>query len=466
MNNRARSLGTVFLGAFIILIINLTYLQVFAANKILSHPENKRALAKEASIERGKIFSADNRILADNMMGENIYVRTYPEGETASAIIGFNSIKYGRAGIELAYNDYLLGKREAASVEDYVKGIAGEKIPGNDIILTINYSLQKEAFEALGNNRGAIVVLEPKTGAVLAMATTPAFNPNTLDEDWEILINDSSAPLINRAIQGLYPPGSSFKIITASAAIDSGIAAFDSIYKSPGEIEVHGNIVSNYKKKDLGEIPLGEAFALSANTVFAQIGLDLGADKLVKYAEGFGLNHQIPFNLPVKTSSIPAPKKMDDVDIAWSAIGQADVLVTPLQMALVGSSIANEGTAMKPFLVKEIRDHNGALIKKFESKKWLKPIDEATATEMTDMMLKAVEDGTGKAAQIPNISVAGKTGTAEVANGDPHAWFIGFAPAQNPKIVVAVIVENGGLGSKGAAPLAKRVIQKALTLTK
>ncbi len=466
MNKRSRSLGTVFLGAFIILIINLTYLQVFAANKISSHPGNKRALAKEASIERGKILSADNRILADNRIGENIYVRTYPEGETASAIIGFNSIKYGRAGIELTYNDYLLGKREVTSIEDYIKGIAGEKIPGNDIILTINYSLQKEAFEALGNNRGAIVALEPKTGAVLAMATTPAFNPNTLDEDWETLINDSSAPLINRAIQGLYPPGSSFKIITASAAIDSGTTAFDSIYKSPGEIEVHGNIVSNYKKEDLGEIPLDKAFALSANTAFAQIGLDLGADKLVKYAEGFGLNHQIPFNLPVKTSSIPAPKKMDDVDVAWGAIGQADVLVTPLQMALVGSSIANEGTVMKPFLVKEIRDHRGIIVKSFEGKKWLKPIEQTTAKEIAEMMIKTVEEGTGEAAQISNISVAGKTGTAEVANSDPHAWFIGFAPAQNPKIVVAVIVENGGLGSKGAAPLAKRVIQKALTLTK
>ncbi len=462
MNRRARALGILFSVAFVILVINLTYLQVIAARKTLLHPENKRALAKEASIERGKIFSADGELLAGNIASENIFIRTYPQGETVSALIGFNSLTYGRAGIELAYNDYLLGKHEISSIEDYVGEILGKKIPGNDIALTINFSLQKEAFDALSNNRGAIVALDPKTGAILAMATSPTFNPNNIDENWAFLAKDPSACLINRGIQGLYPPGSSFKIVTASAAIDSVMTSPDSIYKGPGEIKIYGNVVSNYDKKDFDEVSLSEAFIFSVNTVFAQVGLDLGAKRLAEYAESFGLNHKIPFDLPVNMSTMPSPSEMDEVDIAWSSIGQANVLVTPLQMALVGASVANEGIIMKPFLVEEIRDHNGNVIKWFGSEKWLEPINEVTAREITKMMLKVVEDGTGKAAQISGVKVAGKTGTAEVANNEPHAWFIGFAPAEAPQVVVVVIVENGGQGGKVAAPIAKKIIQKAL----
>jgi len=465
VNKRLGSLGILFSIAFVMLIINLTYLQVFTARKILSHSENKRALAQEATIERGKILSSDDKLLADNIAVENGYVRTYPQGEITSALIGFNSSTYGRTGIELVYNDYLLGQHEISSIEDYFKELSGEKIPGNDITLTLNLSLQRESFEALGNNKGAVVALDPKTGAVLAMATSPTFDPNNIDENWSVLVKDSTAPLINRGIQGLYPPGSSFKIITSSAAINSGAAAPDSVYESPGEIKIHGNIISNYEKKDLGDITFSEAFALSANTVFAQIGVELGAEQLVDCAEGFGLNHQIPFDLSTKTSKIPSADKMDDVDIAWSAIGQADVLVTPLQMALAGSSIANKGIAMKPFLVKEVRDHRGIIIKELEGKKWLKPIDEATASEIKNMMIKVVEDGTGKAAQISDVSVAGKTGTAEVSTGEPHAWFVGFAPAEDPQIVVAVLVENSGQGGRAAAPIAKKIIQKALRVT-
>ncbi|MDO8886811.1 penicillin-binding transpeptidase domain-containing protein [Candidatus Oleimmundimicrobium sp.] len=462
MNKRLYTLGIFFSIVFVVLIINLTYLQVFAAHKIVSHPENKRSLAKDASIERGKIFSSDGELLADNTVVNNTYVRIYPQEKITSALVGFNDITYGRAGIELTYNDYLLGRRTMVSAEDYIKKITGDKVPGNDVTLTINFPLQKEAFELLADKRGAIVVLNPKTGAILAMATNPTFDPNNINENWTNLIKDSSAPLINRGAQGLYPPGSSFKIITASAAVDSGISSPASIYKGPGEIKISGNTISNYDKKDFGEIPLNEAFALSVNTVFAQIGLELGAKQLVEYAENFGFNHKIPFDLSVNTSTIPSPNKMDEVALAWSSVGQANVLATPLQMALAGASIANKGTIMKPCLIKEIRDHNDILIRKFESKKWLKPISEASAIEITDMMIKVVEDGTGKAAQIPNVKVAGKTGTAEVANDAPHAWFIGFAPAENPQVVVVVIIENSGYGGKVTAPIAKKIIQKAL----
>lgn len=465
MNRRLRLMGLFFSLSFFLIILNLSYLQAFAAKRILSNPANRRALAEEAQVERGRILSADGTILAESVASNGSFKRLYPLGETASCVIGFNSIKYGRSGIELAFNDFLLARSGDDTAQDFFDRLAGNDPPGNDIILSIRLPVQRVAEAALEGKVGAILAIDPRTGEVLAMATNPTFDPMLLDDSWSALIDDPSSPLLNRATQGLYPPGSSFKMLTAAAALDSGKATLSSIYPAPSELKVGGNIVSNYDKKDYSALSLKSAFALSANTVFAQVGLDLGAKDLVDYAERFGFNRGIDFELAVKESQIPKAAEMDEVELAWTAVGQAKLLVSPLQMALCASAIANDGRIMKPFLVKEILRLSGESIFRAEPKELGRPIGPLAAAAVSEMMVEAVKSGTGAAARIDGVLVAGKTGTAELAKGEPHGWFVGFAPADRPRVAVVVLLENGGQGGRVSAPLAKLVLKEALKET-
>jgi len=463
VNKRIRRLTTMFIVALTALALNLGYLQVLAAQRITSHSRNTRGLEKELSIERGLIISADGQILAENEKRDGRYYRRYPAGDLTAHLVGFNHIKYGRSGLEACFNDLLLGKKGAASLEDYFHRIIEEE-PGNDLILTIDLEIQRKAAQALGNRRGAVVALDPGTGAILAMVTYPRYDPNRLDEIWEEINQDPSSPLLNRTTQGLYPPGSSFKIITASAALEEKICAPSSIYDGPKELRVYGSKVTNYRDQGYGTMTFKEAFEVSCNTIFAQIGLQLGAEKLVESAQRFGLNRTIPFELPTEKSQILTAGKMDPVMLAWSAVGQGKTLVTPLQMALVTSAVANDGVVTRPFLVKEVRDYKGQSVKSTPiTRPWARPISRETAKTVIDLMVGVVEHGTGKAAQIPGVRVAGKTGTAESIKGKKtHAWFVAFAPADDPQLVVAVVVEHGGTGGKVAAPIAREVIEATL----
>ncbi|MDI6891657.1 MAG: penicillin-binding transpeptidase domain-containing protein [Actinomycetota bacterium] len=463
MNKRIRRLTITFIVALTALALNLGYLQALAAQRIASHPRNTRGLEKELSIERGLIISADGQVLAENEERDSRYYRHYPAGDLTAHLVGFNNIKYGRSDLEARFNDLLLGRKGVTSLEDYFHRIIEEE-PGNDLILTIDLEIQRKAAQALGNRRGAVVALDPKTGAILAMVTYPRYDPNRLDETWEKINRDTSSPLLNRATQGLYPPGSSFKVITASAALEEKICAPSSIYDGPKELQVHGSKVTNYRDQGYGIMTFKEAFEVSCNTIFAQVGLQLGAEGLVKSAQGFGLNRAVPFELPTKESQIPTAGEMDPVMLAWSAVGQGKTLVTPLQMALVTSAVANDGVIMKPFVVKEARDYKGQSIKSTPlARPWARAISRETAETVADLMVGVVEHGTGKAAQIPGVRVAGKTGTAESIKGKKtHAWFVAFAPADDPQLVVAVVVEHGGTGGKVAAPIAREVIEATL----
>jgi peptidoglycan glycosyltransferase len=476
MNKQIRRLGLLFTIAFLALCLNLTYLQVWAASKIVSHPRNTRGIAKELSVERGQIVASDGLIIAESKRSGRNYQRRYPEKGLYAHLTGYYSLRYGRSGLERIYNEELLGKREISSLDDYLQNLMEGRERGHTIVLTIDSRLQKVASEALGNQRGAVVVLNPKTGEVLVMISNPSFNPNPLasldpkvaTRSWEGLSVDPQKPLINRAIQEWYPPGSTFKIVTTAAALESGIADPTTVFNCTGRLKLPltSHTIRDFGGKSHGEISLEDALRASCNNTFGELGLRLGKDKLVYYSERFGINKEIPFELPVTESIIPTD--LDAPSTALSAIGQKDVRITPLQMALISCAIANDGEIIKPHLVKEIRDYNGKIIREFESEKWLKAISSENASIMTEMLKRVVESGTGKAAMISGIEVAGKTGTAQVPNGAPHAWFTCFAPANDPQIAVAIVIENGGsmgndaTGGRIAAPIAREIMLEAL----
>ncbi len=463
MNKQIKTVTTIFIILFCILIGNVSYIILVRGPTLASHQANTRVTEKELNAERGEIITSDDVVLATSKRAGSRYKRTYPEGQLAAHIVGYSSSKYEKAGIEKAYNDTLLGYTNLSFIEDLIKKFEKDNTKGNSVILTIDSKLQKQAEEDLSGKTGAVVALDPKTGAVLAMASSPSFNPSEIDEKWKVIEDRPDAPLVNRAIQGSYPPGSSFKIITTSAAIEEQLYTPDDTFYDEGIYEVLGTTIRNYGDRTFGEVTFRDALEMSINTVFAQIGLTIGADRLVEFSNRFGFNKKTDFDLPVKESSIPNPRSMDEVDVAWSAIGQAKVLVTPLEMAMATATIANNGALMQPYVVEEIRNPKGQIIKQYGNEKIRDAISAQTAETVSYMMVGVVEDGTGAVIQMDEYQVGAKTGTAEIGTqGETHAWFVAFAPANDPVIAVAVIVEKGGRGGEAAGPIARRIVELAV----
>lgn len=462
LDRRIGRLGAVFTTAFLLLVINLTHMQFIASAKLTAKPENIRPILYEKRIQRGTIISSDGVVLATNRKRGEGYERIYPKGELAANITGFYSAKYGRAGLELTYNDYLSGQNKVSSIDDYIKRLLGKEAPGNDLTLTLDMGLQAVAHKALGSRKGAVVALNPKTGAILALVSRPSFDPNTIDSNWKSIANDPDGVMVNRATQSRFTPGSSFKIISAAAAIEDGGISTSTVFNAPAQLKIYGGKVTNYGNTGLGKIPFEEAFAKSVNTVFGQIGRDLGGGKLVEKSRAFGLNAEIPFDLPAIKSTLPEAADMDELEVAWTAVGQGRVGVSPLMMVLVGAAVANDGIIMEPYLVEKASEFDGNVVFERTPRAWLHPITKETAGVMRSLMEMVVNKGTGRSAQIDDVRVAGKTGTAEVGKDAPHAWFVGFTPAEDPKIVVAVIIENGGTGGKIAGPIAKQIIAASL----
>lgn len=464
MHKRINRLAVIAVAAFLILIVNLTYLQFFAAGDLSAKPNNARPILNEKRIERGSITSIDGVLLAQSQRVGDDYRRFYPEKSLTAPITGFYSPKYGRSGLELTADEQLAGQAKASSADDYVKRLLGKNTPGNDIILSIDMNIQRVASRELGKRKGAVVALDAKTGAVVALVSYPSFDPNTVETDWKQLSTNSNSPLINRVTQGKFTPGSSFKIVTAAAALEDNdmVITTDTVINAPSSLTIYGGKVTNYGGKGLGRLAFGEAFAKSVNTVFAKIGNDLGGNKLVAKADAFGLSQPIPFDLPTNSGNIPSSSEMDKLEVAWMAVGQGRLLVSPLSMALVSQSIANNGQTMYPYLIQEVHNYKGEVIFERESKNWLRPLSPKTANTIKELMVEVVEHGTARSARIKDVTVAGKTGTAEVEGKSPHAWFVGFAPAEDPEIVVAVVVENGGSGGRVAAPIAREIFETAL----
>lgn len=464
MKESIRRVLIFLLGLFIVLGGYLTYLQAFQGSKLTAHALNRRNWEMAKTVPRGSIVDKNGNNVVRSVSagsGKNAYyVREYTDGPIFAPITGFVSNKYGKTGLENSYNQYLSGIANPRFQLGPISRLWQRN--GYNITLSIDGNLQRTAYQALGNRKGAIVVMEPGTGRILAMVSKPSFDPAQLDKSWKDILENPESPLLNRAIQGLYPPGSAIKPLVAAAALEEGVSDRKKIYKSPGYLKIGNYTLHEIDDQQLGDISLEKALVLSSNVAFGQIGLDLGRDRIGEYFDKFGFNREPALALPAEKSRMPQFNKLADGELAQTAIGQGELLVTPLSMALMTSGFANQGVIMKPLLVTAVTDAQGQTIRNFKPEVWLNPITPQTAETVEALMEKVVEWGTGTAAKVRGVRIAGKTGTAENPHGLAHAWFIGLAPVEKPRIVVVVIVENGGSGGAVAAPIARRIFEEAL----
>ncbi|MBQ9954423.1 MAG: FtsW/RodA/SpoVE family cell cycle protein [Eggerthellaceae bacterium] len=454
---------------FALLVANLTYVMVIKADEYQSMPGNNHTIAREADSERGTISTSDGVVLARSVQTESgSYVREYPAGDLASHVVGYYSTQYGTSGIEAFANETLEGEKDFASWADVIDSMAGIEHAGNDVTLTIDSRVQQAAQDALSGYVGACVVIDAETSAVLGMASSPTYDAADFAE--VLASSTDSSELFNRATQALYAPGSTFKMVTLATALESGIANEDTLFDSPGEMEIGNAPVTNFDKSDYGEITLARATELSSNTVFGQLGVEMGAHVLVAGAEDFGFNQLIDFELPFATSLMPDPDEMTEWETAWAAAGEpvgehespAGPQATVLEMALVGCAIANDGAIMQPHLVEAVYNAVGERSYTARPGKIAQAVSADTARRVLSVLEGVVTDGTGWAAQVSGVSVAGKTGTAQRADGDDDSWFVGITPSDSDgkKVVVAMVLEHGGSGT--AAVRAQGVLATAL----
>ncbi|MDX6595930.1 MAG: penicillin-binding protein, partial [Solirubrobacterales bacterium] len=498
MDRRIRRLTIALAALFVLLFAQISYVQVFHSDAIAGNPANAyRQVLAEYKVFRGPILANDARTqlaVSRKTKGQLVYQRRYPDGPLFAGATGFYSLVYGRTELEQAMNPFLNGDAPELAAQTFADLVLGRPKQGATVITTIDAKLQAVATRALGSQSGAVVAIDPATGAVLAIVSNPSFDPNLLSSgtraqitaQWDKLNRDPAHPLLSNANDQLYPPGSTFKIITASAALENGITPQTS-YPNPVELDLP---LTNGTLKNFGgehcaggaaRVTLALAFQISCNVTFGQVGLQLGAAKLQAQAQAYGfcptdppkqtdcIEPTIPFTIPFQSGRFPEPSYFDQNDplVAISAIGQDNVLANPMQMALVAATVANGGTMMQPQLVQEIRDPQGRVVKTFDPVEYGRPISSATARALTQMMVSVTQPG-GTAygnVNVPGVTVAGKTGTAQHGtNVNPHAWFTAFAPADNPKIAVAVVVLDGGsfgseaTGGHVAAPIASQVI--------
>jgi len=462
MQGSIRNTFLFFLLLFLLLLVWLTYIQVWAAPGLNRNPRNTRALEQQMRIERGEIVTADGLPLVVNRREGPYYLRDYPQGSLASPWLGYAHPRYGLAGLEAAYNPELSGEADASVLDNFVGTVLGREKSGADLVLTIDSAVQRAAETTLGDRVGAVVALDPATGAVLAMASSPRYDPRLLSQAWERLSTDEGGPLLNRGTRGLYPPGSVFKILVAASALEERSITPESGFKDEGSWNAGGFVVRNYGDETFGQHDALTAFTKSINTTFAKIGVGLGATTLNAYVDAFGWREDPGLRLQTEASQFPDADEMDVAHLAQASFGQGEVLATPMHMALVAGAVATDGSIMRPFLVQRVVASSGVTLSEARPSVWKHPVSAETALTLRGMMREAVVSGTGTAAAISGVQVAGKTGTAEVADGLPHAWFVGFAPVEAPQVVVAAVVEHGGTGGKVAAPIVRTVIQAAL----
>lgn len=484
MNRQIVKLFAFIVVLFGVLIGFTSYWSVFEAEALKEKNANKRPLFEQQQIPRGRILTADGVLIAKSVPkgrgADKRYVRRYPEGSLFGHPIGYSFMRLGDTEFEQFHNEELIGEEgEFVSIADELLGHNQE---GNDIVTNLDADAQRTAMAALEEvGFGAVVAIEPDTGAVKVMASNPSFDPNQVGENFSQLSTDEvNRPLFNRATQGQYPPGSTFKVVTAAAGLDSGAITPETTIDAPGSLVVEGTPLEN----DFGESYFGagleEALTNSVNTWFGKLGQQLGNDTLFEYMEKFGFNSTPPIDLPseeVNESGVfdfeseEMLTAEDPVDLARLAIGQERLLTTPLQMALVTAAVANGGEQMKPQIWKRVIDPEGRVVETMEPSTYSEPISEETAAALTSAMEGVVTEGTGTNAAIPGIAVAGKTGTAETPGNkacgggvdENQAWFIGFAPADDPEIAIAVSIEcTPEFGGDVAAPIFRTVAESVL----
>jgi peptidoglycan glycosyltransferase len=481
-------LQTVLLGGFLMVALSLGYWQFFRQDELLTLPTNPRITEEARRVERGKILDRTGRPLAENIaQPDGTRRRTYPVAGIAP-VVGYHSERFGNSGIELRYDEYLRGDRSADPIDRTISSLLNKPTVGSDVVLTIDARIQQAAVEALGSTPGAVVVLDPKSGAILALASAPTFDPAKIDDRWQELLADPARPLVNRTVQSAYTPGSTFKMVTASAALDLGLVDPRARYRCVDPIQIDGLRVDCRNHQHLAVVDYREAFAWSCNRTFALTGLQLGssslqladglrppfpwkddaarsATRLEEYAQRYWIGRPIPFELTVEPGQLKGGGEWYPSLLAQTAIGQGELTATPLQMALIASTIANGGAVPAPYLAAETRAPGGSTSTLNRGGGTLgQAISSRTAATLGEMMVLSVDTAYAKGAAVPGVKVGGKTGTAEAGSEgtQPHSWFVGYAPADDPRVAVAIIMEHRGSGTDFATPAARPILQRAL----
>ena len=488
MNTELRRLFLLFSVLFAALVAVGTY-WLWRSPSLEARQGNPTQLIRDITIKRGLIYASDGEtILARNrgreISGRRWFLRRYPAQDLTAHVVGYSTLERSRTGLEESMNDFLTGSNSnlATIIEKARARFGGEVREGNDLVLTIDAEAQAVALEQLRGTCGSIVALEPASGRVLVMASRPSYDSNLTSQRFDEILGQRgpctpAAPLLNRATQGLYPPGSTFKVVTATAALDTGLHTPESSFFDRGYCIEYGQRVFNYSDQNgpqqFGQVSLSESIENSINAVFCDIGQELGTDTLLEYARRFGFYERPQLETPeeervasglYEDGELFEPRLESDVDVGRLAFGQERLLATPLQMAQVAATVANDGVRMDPFVVDRILKPDGSVLSRTEPESAERVMTRRTAGELTAMMERAVASGTGRRAQIPGVRVAGKTGTAETGRDDLNdVWFIGFAPVDRPTLAIAVAIsDQEGTGGGLAAPKAKEVMEVLL----
>lgn len=483
MNTALRRLASITMVMFLVLLAGTTYVQFVQASSLNNDSRNVRTLYREYGKPRGPII-VGGEVIAQSTAVDDPYgfQRSYLAPELYSSVTGFYSIVNGGWGLEKSANDLLTGTADSLFWQRMQELVTGAQPQGSSVELTLDPVAQQAALDALGGQQGAVVAIEPSTGKILAMVSTPGYDPNTLSTHdtaaantaYQDLLTADGNPLRNKTIQENYPPGSTFKLITAAAALESGEYTPESVLSAPTTYTLPGTsrTLPNFGGSSCGaddQTTLANALRISCNTAFASLGVDLGDDAIREQAEKFGFGDD-SLTIPMKVSESSYPADPNAAQTALTAIGQESVRSTPLQMAMVAAAIANDGELMTPYLIDTVRTADLDVISQTEPSVYSQAVSADTAQQLTDMMLGVVQSGSGTAAQISGVEVAGKSGTAQtgVEGESPHAWFTAFAPADNPQVAVAAIVLNGGdtgseaTGGRVAAPIARAVMEAVI----
>jgi penicillin-binding protein A len=493
VNKQLRHVSVFALVLLAVLIGATTYWQMWAKADLAARKDNSVKLIERLTVNRGKILAADGTVLANNRKtrkhGLTIYKRHYPQNDLAPQVIGYATNVGTTTGLEQTLDDYLTGANTnlTNTFTQELDKLGGQTVHGDNVILTLRPDIQRIAQDQLAGRCGAVVVLDTRTGAVVAMASSPTYNANLMLQPTgynkvkkiEGTCGDASA-LQNNATLGLYPPGSTFKMVTAAAALDSGAFTPSSPFYDPGYCTEYGQRVSNAGNPDqngpeaFGNVSLSQGFEHSINSVFCNVGKHIGGLKILDYAKRFGFYSPPPLETPpdtinasglYKNGKLWTPTSNSQIDSGRLAFGQYNMLATPLQMALVGATIANRGVLPRPYLVQKVVAADGSTVTQTTPQTLGQAIKPQTAAELNQMMQLVVQSGTGTSAQIPGVPVAGKTGTAELGLGSVYdAWFVAFAPANSPRYAVAVVVEKqpNGFGGSISAPIARTILEKLL----
>jgi peptidoglycan glycosyltransferase len=477
MNGPIRRIAIGIFGAMGALLLAVTWFQVVRADDLKTDPLNPRPALTERGKERGLIVTVDGTVVARSVEdpGSRDYLREYPEGEAFAHAVGYSSFLVGSTALEATYSSQLRSRRDL-TISDIVAVILGRDLRPENLEITIDIGLQLAALEALGDNKGAVIALDPRTGAVLAAVSTPSFDPTLLLGDdaaqqWETLLIDQSRPLIDRGTLEIYAPGSSFKTVVTATALDTGSAGPGTTFDDPSEFDLPGSTatISNFGGQTCSDglsVSLLEAFVRSCNTVFADLSIQLGAIDIGITAKALGFNTEIAYEWAIPQAVWPTDDLVgDDAALAQSGIGERDVRATPLHMAMVAAAVANNGVVTNPYMVQRIFDADGQTVETTEVTELGRAMAPETASVLAQMMERVVTEGTGRRAAVPGVRVAGKTGTATGHGDFSNPWFIGFAPVESPTIALAVFIEGSpssgesATGGSLAAPIASKLIE-------